>query len=166
MSRYNFNYFTLTGPNRLVIDLKGASNATNLARIENKSELVRKIRESTPLEKGSLRLVLDLDSAIKPVVFPLAPAGPYGHRLVIDLPYEEKGSAAAQPAPVGGHGKAIVIEKKGFFAFREKGLLKAVRGDSCKYFSTVLGPGSDRFHKDHFHFDLRARKSGYRHCSL
>ena len=105
----NFNYFTLTGPNRLVIDLKGASNATNLARIENKSELVRKIRESTPLEKGGLRLVLDLGSAIKPVVFPLAPAGPYGHRLVIDLPYEEKGSAAAQPAPVGGHGKAIVI---------------------------------------------------------
>ena len=61
----NFNYFTLTGPNRLVIDLKGASNATNLARIENKSELVRKIRESTPLEKGGLRLVLDLGSAIK-----------------------------------------------------------------------------------------------------
>jgi hypothetical protein len=30
----------------------------------------------------------------------------------------------------------------------------------------VLGPGSDRYHKDHFHFDLRARKSGYRHCSL
>lgn len=105
----NFNYFTLTGPSRLVIDLKGASNAANLARIENKSELVRKIRESTPLEQGSLRLVLDLSSSIKPVVFPLAPAGPYGHRLVIDLPYEEKGSATAQPAPVGGQGKAIVI---------------------------------------------------------
>ena len=72
----NFNYFTLSGPSRLVIDLKGASNAANLARIENKSELVRKIRESTPLEKGSMRLVLDLSSAIKPVVFPLAPAGP------------------------------------------------------------------------------------------
>ncbi|MFM5853645.1 N-acetylmuramoyl-L-alanine amidase [Aeromonas rivipollensis] len=105
----NFNYFTLSGPSRLVIDLKGASNAANLARIENKSELVRKIRESTPLEKGSMRLVLDLSSSIKPVVFPLAPAGPYGHRLVIDLPYEEKGGATAQPAPVGGQGKAIVI---------------------------------------------------------
>jgi N-acetylmuramoyl-L-alanine amidase len=97
----NFNYFTLTGPNRLVIDLKGASNATNLARIENKSELVRKIRESTPLEKGGLRLVLDLGSAIKPVVFPLAPAGPYGHRLVIDLPYEEKGAPRRSPRPSG-----------------------------------------------------------------
>ena len=62
-------------------------------------------------------------------------------------------------------GKDIDIRKKGFFAFREKGLLKAVRSDSCKYFTTVLGPGSDPHHKDHFHFDLRSRKSGYRHCS-
>lgn len=106
----NYNFFTLTGPDRLVIDLKGASNVTNLARVENNSELVRKVRQSTPLEKGGLRLVLDLSSAIKPVVFPLAPAGPYGHRLVIDLPYEEKRSAAAvQSAPVGGKGKGVVI---------------------------------------------------------
>ncbi|OJF93513.1 MULTISPECIES: extensin family protein [Rhizobium/Agrobacterium group] len=61
-------------------------------------------------------------------------------------------------------GKEIDVRKPGFFAFREKGLLKAVRSDSCKYFSTVLGPGSDASHKDHFHFDLRPRKSGYRHC--
>lgn len=61
-------------------------------------------------------------------------------------------------------GKEIDVRKPGFFAFREKGLLKAVRSDSCKYFNTVLGPGSDPYHKDHFHFDLRERKSGYRHC--
>lgn len=77
-----------------------------------------------------------------------------------------KGNAIDVGRIVLNNGKAIAIEKKGFFAFREKGLLKSVRGDSCKYFSTVLGPGSDRYHKDHFHFDLRARKSGYRHCSL
>jgi len=77
-----------------------------------------------------------------------------------------RGNAIDVGKIVLNNGKAIAIEKKGFFAFREKGLLKSVRGDSCKYFSTVLGPGSDRFHKDHFHFDLRARKSGYRHCSL
>lgn len=61
-------------------------------------------------------------------------------------------------------GKTIDVRKPGFFSFREKGLLNAVRSDSCKYFHTVLGPGSDPHHKDHFHFDLRARKSGYRHC--
>jgi hypothetical protein len=77
-----------------------------------------------------------------------------------------KGNAIDVGKIVLKNGKAISIEKKGFFAFREKGLLKSVRSDSCKYFSTVLGPGSDRYHKDHFHFDLRARNSGYRHCSL
>ncbi|MGV3552578.1 extensin-like domain-containing protein [Rhizobium sp.] len=63
------------------------------------------------------------------------------------------------------NGKTIDVRKKSFFAFREKGLLKTVREDSCKYFTTVLGPG-DAYHGNHFHFDLRARKSGYRHCSL
>ena len=77
-----------------------------------------------------------------------------------------KGNAIDVGKIVLKSGKPIAIGRKGFFAFREKGLLKAVRSDSCKYFSTVLGPGSDRYHKDHFHFDLRARKSGYRHCSL
>ncbi|MDQ1186297.1 extensin-like domain-containing protein [Agrobacterium larrymoorei] len=62
------------------------------------------------------------------------------------------------------NGKEIDVRTKSFFAFREKGLLKAVRSDSCKYFSTVLGPGSDPNHWNHFHFDLRTRKSGYRHC--
>lgn len=62
------------------------------------------------------------------------------------------------------NGKEIDVRKKGFFAFREKGLLKAVRSDSCKYFSTVLGPGSDADHWNHFHLDLRAHRSGYRHC--
>ena len=62
------------------------------------------------------------------------------------------------------NGKEIDVRKKSFFAFREKALLKAVRSDSCKYFSTVLGPGSDPNHWNHFHFDLRTRKSGYRHC--
>lgn len=62
------------------------------------------------------------------------------------------------------NGQAISVRKPGFFSFREKSLLKTVRSDSCKYFTTVLGPGSDIHHKDHFHFDLRTRKTGYRHC--
>lgn len=63
------------------------------------------------------------------------------------------------------NGKEIDVRKKSFFAFREKGLLKTVREDSCRYFTTVLGPG-DAYHGDHFHFDLRKRRTGYRHCSL
>lgn len=62
------------------------------------------------------------------------------------------------------NGHEIDVRQKGFFAFREKGLLKAVRTDSCKYFNTVLGPGSNPEHWNHFHFDLRDRASGNRYC--
>ncbi|MGB8816604.1 MAG: extensin family protein [Rhizobiaceae bacterium] len=61
-------------------------------------------------------------------------------------------------------GKDILVRKKGFFAFRERGLLNTVRADGCSYFSTVLGPGYNKAHADHFHFDIMERKSGYRAC--
>ncbi len=62
------------------------------------------------------------------------------------------------------NGKAIDVRKKGLFSFREGRLLQAVRTDSCKYFNTVLGPGSNPEHWNHFHFDLRSRKSGKVYC--
>lgn len=40
----------------------------------------------------------------------------------------------------------------------------AVRAGACAYFTTVLGPGTNATHQDHFHFDLAYRKSGYRLC--
>jgi hypothetical protein len=42
--------------------------------------------------------------------------------------------------------------------------LRHIRRDACIRFTTVLGPGSDRHHGDHFHVDLARRKSGYRIC--
>lgn len=62
------------------------------------------------------------------------------------------------------NGRAIPVRQPGFFSFREKSLLTSIRTGSCKYFNTVLGPGSDANHKEHFHFDLRARKSNGRYC--
>jgi hypothetical protein len=61
-------------------------------------------------------------------------------------------------------GRDIGVRKPGFFAFREKGLLNNVRADACDYFSTVLGPGYDRDHKDHFHFDIAQRRNGHKAC--
>jgi len=76
-----------------------------------------------------------------------------------------KGNAIDVGRIVLKNGHEIDVRKKGLFSFREGGLLKAVRSDSCKYFSTVLGPGSNAEHWNHFHFDLRSRKSGRRYCS-
>jgi hypothetical protein len=42
--------------------------------------------------------------------------------------------------------------------------LARIRRDACIRFTTVLGPGSDAFHKDHFHIDVARRKGGYRIC--
>jgi len=38
--------------------------------------------------------------------------------------------------------------------------LARIRAEACRIFATVLGPGSDPAHADHFHLDLRARRAG------
>jgi len=42
--------------------------------------------------------------------------------------------------------------------------LAAVRKSGCGPFKTVLGPGSDSYHSDHFHFDLAERRNGGLYC--
>lgn len=42
--------------------------------------------------------------------------------------------------------------------------LAAVRKSGCGPFKTVLGPGSDGHHKDHFHFDIAQRRNGSVYC--
>lgn len=61
-------------------------------------------------------------------------------------------------------GKEIDVRKPGLFAFRERSLLNTVRADGCSYFTTVLGPGYNYDHRNHFHFDIKNRRNGYRAC--
>jgi len=49
-------------------------------------------------------------------------------------------------------------------ASAEKRFQARLRKGACKYFSTVLGPGTNAAHASHFHFDLARRKNGYRLC--
>lgn len=48
----------------------------------------------------------------------------------------------------------------------EARFVTAARAGSCRYFTTVLGPGSNAAHATHFHFDLAQRRGGYRLCEL
>jgi hypothetical protein len=50
-------------------------------------------------------------------------------------------------------GEQIMIEP-GDHAAAERTFLEALRTSACDYFTTVLGPGSDRYHSDHLHVDL------------
>lgn len=62
------------------------------------------------------------------------------------------------------NGKDIDVRKPGWFAFRQRGFLNSVRADGCDYFSTVLGPGYNADHADHFHFDIMKRRNGTVAC--
>nr|PZN45445.1 MAG: extensin [Pseudomonadota bacterium] len=46
----------------------------------------------------------------------------------------------------------------------EQEFLREVFVGSCRYFSTVLGPGSDAYHYDHFHLDLARHAKGRKIC--
>ena len=56
------------------------------------------------------------------------------------------------------NGHEIDVRKPGLFSFREKSLLNTVRADACDHFTTVLGPGYNSDHADHFHLDLMSRR--------
>ena len=62
------------------------------------------------------------------------------------------------------NGKDIDVKKPGLFAFRTRGFLNNVRADGCQYFNTVLGPGYNADHANHFHFDIKQRRNNYVAC--
>jgi hypothetical protein len=56
------------------------------------------------------------------------------------------------------------IEVGGKNGLAQAAFLREVRKSACGPFTTVLGPGSDAYHSDHFHFDLAKRgQSGRGH---
>jgi N-acetylmuramoyl-L-alanine amidase len=76
--------FTLQNPDRLVVDIDNARLAEPLKDVDTGGPLVGAVRVGQP-ETGPLRIVLELKAEARPHSFLLKPAGPYGHRLVIDL---------------------------------------------------------------------------------
>ena len=76
--------FTLTNPNRIVIDMQRARLDGELPALDFSGPLLANVRAGRP-EPQTLRIVLDLKTAVQPRTFVLGPAGQYGHRLVIDL---------------------------------------------------------------------------------
>jgi hypothetical protein len=61
-------------------------------------------------------------------------------------------------------GRTVEVRKPPLMAIGEKRFLGSVREAACGTFKTVLGPGSDKYHSDHFHLDLAARRNGGLYC--
>ncbi|EAS41042.1 LysM peptidoglycan-binding domain-containing protein [Photobacterium profundum] len=102
-SEATYSYFTLTKPNRLVVDLKTTSLKTKLPVIVSDSAVLTKIRSSSAPDKGSFRLVFETKTGMTPKLFTLAPTpdGHYGYRLVLDLPHGKAASIAQKEKPPG-----------------------------------------------------------------
>ncbi|KIQ59691.1 MULTISPECIES: N-acetylmuramoyl-L-alanine amidase [Pseudomonas] len=88
--------FTLTAPDRLVIDINGASLGAplNIATANTPITAMRSAQR-TPTD---LRVVIDLKKAVTPKSFTLAPNAQYGNRLVVDL-FDNPADAAPPPPP-------------------------------------------------------------------
>ncbi len=89
--------FTLQDPHRIVVDMDNARLQGPLPEVEAGGPLLSAVRSGAP-EEGPLRVVLDLKAEARARSFMLKPAGPYGHRLVIDL-YDIKAAQEETAAP-------------------------------------------------------------------
>jgi N-acetylmuramoyl-L-alanine amidase len=99
--------FTLSDPERLVIDLPATTVDSPLSLPEPKG-LVAAVR-SGDRPTGELRVVLELTKAAKAKTFLLAPNEQYGHRLVVDLLRPETAPVVFRAAPTPEHGRDVVI---------------------------------------------------------
>ena len=100
--------FTLRGPDRLVIDLKDSRLAKSLASMPQGAGSVRAIR-SAVRANGQLRVVLDLNTAVRSRTFTAGPNATYGDRLVIDLQNTAGPATVKRASEAYRPGRDIVI---------------------------------------------------------
>src|SRR6185503_9808705 len=62
-------------------------------------------------------------------------------------------------------GRRITVKNGWRGAPEEQGFLRDVQAAACDRFTTVLAPGSNAFHADHFHVDLMRRAGGRKACN-
>ena len=113
-----------------------------------------------------------IDNGVKPA---MGKSGGGVAALQVAASYACRGRNNVKGAKVSEHGKgraidiSAIILKNGTVVTVQKGwgsksygkALKSMRQVACGPFKTVLGPGSDRHHDDHFHFDTARRRGSY-----
>ena len=93
-----------------------------------------------------------------------------GLRVAASYTCRTRNGAAGAKLSEHGRGNAIDIsafnvagrgwiEVGGLHGPAARRFMRAIRKSACGPFKTVLGPGSDAHHSDHFHFDLAQRRT-------
>jgi hypothetical protein len=67
----------------------------------------------------------------------------HGHANAVDI-----------SAFVLADGRTVPVKTSWWGGWAERGFLHSVHDGACNVFTTVLGPGYDSYHHDHFHLDL------------
>ncbi|MCS3838152.1 N-acetylmuramoyl-L-alanine amidase [Pseudomonas sp. JAI111] len=80
----HYKTFSLSAPERLIIDLSGATLSDDFSQLAVDNTVIRSIR-SGHLGQGDTRIVLDLGGPVQLNSFLLPPQDGQGHRLVLDL---------------------------------------------------------------------------------
>ena len=84
-----------------------------------------------------------------------------------EVPSEHaKGDALDITAFVLADNRRILVKQQDSDSPPARDLIHAIRMTACGYFTTVLGPGADPAHAEHFHFDtgLHGATPNYRIC--
>lgn len=96
--------FTLSAPDRIVIDIKQTKLAAELKGLTGGNSPITQVRSGNR-EADELRIVLDISAQVTPKSFTLAPNQQYGHRLVVDL-FDDSSSAPVISTSVTAISKA------------------------------------------------------------
>ena len=91
-----YSSFFLEDPHRFVVDIKSSFTNLSFNGLDFSGSPISGIRSGVR-NGDSLRIVLDLTSAVEPETFSLAPNSEFGERLVLDL-YDKTGSQQSQSA--------------------------------------------------------------------
>ena len=96
------NIFTLRGPDRLVVDLKDSRLGRELTRMPRGAGAIRSIR-SAVRANGQLRVVFDLNAAVRSRTFTAGPNATNEPRMALATTYFEDGArVVASPTKVSG----------------------------------------------------------------
>jgi N-acetylmuramoyl-L-alanine amidase len=150
--------FTLSAPERIVIDVSGAKLATQFDQLALSNTPITGVR-SAQRTADDLRVVIDLAAPVTPKSFTLAPNQQYGHRLVVDLFDQESGAAPSLPSsatantppmpvtptqappkltPVPGGKRDIVIAIDAGHGGEDPGALSPVKGQYEKHVTLAI----------------------------
>lgn len=168
--------FTLNNPARLVIDVSGASMSSQLAKLDLKDTPIKKVRSATRNGKD-LRVVLDLNEAVRAKSFTLKKHGGKLDRLVVDLFDQNKSVArtvqqvtqqiggdkrdivVAIDAGHGGEDPGAVGPKIGKTRALEKHVVLAISKELAKLINQQPGYRAELIRTGDYYIPLRKRRN-------